>query len=329
MRAAAVILLVSHVFLPMLLVLRLWKSKFSGKGSWLLNTLGSAAFVAYFVLTGRWDWVGYYARAFFPAALTYAAYTSLRRTRGTGWWRTPDTLSRWASLSADFLLATFFGWKTFRAAQGYRHDRLHAVDLSFPLSGGPWYVAHGGSGSLLNGHHADRAQRFALDVTKLNSVGTRVFGVYPSDPTRYAAFGQPIYSPCSGEVVEAEDGLPDLRPPQADTDKPMGNHVAVRCQSVAILLAHLMKGSVEVEPGQEVKKGQPLGRVGNSGNTTEPHLHIHAVKLGSGESILNGEGLPIRFDSRFLVRNDLSYRRHPTSTWSFDFVWPCIFSGGS
>jgi murein DD-endopeptidase MepM/ murein hydrolase activator NlpD len=94
----------------------------------------------------------------------------------------------------------------------------------------------------------------------------------------------------------------------------MGNYVVVRCQDVTVLLAHLMKGSVEVEPGREVKKGQPLGRVGNSGNTTEPHLHIHAARLGPRESILSGEGLPIRFEGRFLVRNDLAYRRYPTST---------------
>ncbi|MGE7916039.1 M23 family metallopeptidase [Lysinibacillus xylanilyticus] len=52
-----------------------------------------------------------------------------------------------------------------------------------------------------------------------------------------------------------------------------------------------------VEKGEKVTTGQILGKVGNSGNTSEPHLHIHAEK--------NGKGVPITFNDRFLVRNSL------------------------
>ncbi|MGI9182408.1 MAG: hypothetical protein ACR2H9_18165 [Longimicrobiaceae bacterium] len=52
-----------------------------------------------------------------------------------------------------------------------------------------------------------------------------------------------------------------------------------------------------------------LGRVGNSGNTTQPHLHIHGERGGTATSILDGEGVPIRFDGHFLVRNSLVRRR--------------------
>ena len=132
----------------------------------------------------------------------------------------------------------------------------------------------------------------------------------PEETGRYAVFGRDIHSPCAGRVIEARDGLKDLSPPQTDTENLAGNHVIVRCKrtepSVDVLLAHMREGSVAVESGQWVREGEPIGRVGNTGNTSEPHLHVHAVRTGSG-SALKGEGVPIRFDGRFLVRNSLVF----------------------
>jgi murein DD-endopeptidase MepM/ murein hydrolase activator NlpD len=59
-----------------------------------------------------------------------------------------------------------------------------------------------------------------------------------------------------------------------------------------------------VKKGDPVNKGQPLCRVGNSGNTSEPHLHIHVIKTG-GDLLYEGEGVPMKFHNRFLVRNDI------------------------
>lgn len=64
-----------------------------------------------------------------------------------------------------------------------------------------------------------------------------------------------------------------------------------------IYLAHMQKGSVKLTSGDRVEVGETIGKVGNSGNTTEPHLHIHAE--------IDGEGVPILFDGKFLVRNSL------------------------
>lgn len=106
------------------------------------------------------------------------------------------------------------------------------------------------------------------------------------------------------KVVTAVDGLPDHDPPATDTVNLAGNHVVIECQSVAVALAHLQSGSVAVGAGDAVTTGQPVGLVGNSGNTSEPHLHIHAVRASSG-SILEGEGVPLLFEERFPVRNTL------------------------
>jgi murein DD-endopeptidase MepM/ murein hydrolase activator NlpD len=78
-----------------------------------------------------------------------------------------------------------------------------------------------------------------------------------------------------------------------------------------------MKGSVLVRPGDRVQAGQPLACVGNSGNTTEPHLHIHAKRGDKPDSILDGEGMPMRFGGRWLIRNSVVRSAWPaTSTGS-------------
>jgi hypothetical protein len=64
-----------------------------------------------------------------------------------------------------------------------------------------------------------------------------------------------------------------------------------------VLLAHMHNGSVLANVGERLRLGQPLGKVENSGNTSEPHLHVHAKR--------SGLGIPILFEEKFLVRNSL------------------------
>src|SRR5690606_26350449 len=109
------------------------------------------------------------------------------------------------------------------------------------------------------------------------------------------------YSPCRGTVVSAVDGLADLIPPEADPSQPAGNHVVIACNGVQVTLAHLQNGSVTVSPGSTVSVGEPVGRVGNSGNTSEPHLHVHAVRVLEDGSV--GDGVPVLVDGVFAVRN--------------------------
>jgi len=67
----------------------------------------------------------------------------------------------------------------------------------------------------------------------------------------------------------------------------------------------MMQDSIKVREGDIVNKGEILGRFGNSGKTSQPHLHIHAERGGTPGEILNGSGVPITFNERFLVRNSL------------------------
>ena len=79
----------------------------------------------------------------------------------------------------------------------------------------------------------------------------------------------------------------------------------LECDGVWVLLAHLRRGSVRVVAGQELQTGERLGEAGNSGNTGEPHLHIHAQTPGSPGTPLNGQPIPIRVEGRTLLRNEV------------------------
>ena len=89
-----------------------------------------------------------------------------------------------------------------------------------------------------------------------------------------------------------------------------GNHVMLRCAdpntnaNADVLLGHLRLGSVRVRPGATFAVGDWRGSAGNSGNTGEPHLHVHAQRPGPAGAPLSGDPLTVLFGGRFPVRGD-------------------------
>jgi hypothetical protein len=182
------------------------------------------------------------------------------------------------------------------------------LSLSFPLDDGNYRIVQGGSNRLLNHHYPIAAQRYALDIVAVDDLGLRARGLLPADPSAYALFGWPVLAPCSGRVLDTRDGLVDQRPPLGEREHPAGNYVTLACHGHTVLLAHLRNGSVRVRSGRQVDAGTVLGEAGNSGNTSEPHLHIHAVKglVGDHEALIgDATAVPLLLDGKFLVRNDL------------------------
>ena len=170
-----------------------------------------------------------------------------------------------------------------------RRPPVEPVDVAFPVGSGTYLVVNGGSQALINAHlstlegerfAAYRGQSYGVDLVRINRVGLRVPGLLPADPTAYLIYGDPVVAPCQGRVVFAEDGAADMPPPQADRAHMAGNHVILECGSAWIVLGHLQRGSVAVQVGQITEIGHVLGLVGNSGNTGEPHLHVHAQRPG-------------------------------------------------
>ena len=150
-----------------------------------------------------------------------------------------------------------------------------AAVLRMPV-GGTWWTFWGGRAERQN-HHVDVPdQRHALDLVQWRDGGTaRGDGAANAD---YHAWGEPVTAPARGVVVEARDGIGDNTPQVeiSKPDHPAGNHVVLDVGGGRhVLLAHLARGTVAVRAGDRVRAGAPLGRVGNSGNSSEPHLHIH------------------------------------------------------
>ena len=134
----------------------------------------------------------------------------------------------------------------------------------------------------------------AIDIVKLNSLGNRADGIAPRALSAYEVFGEKLYSPCEGSIFKIRDSLPDNPPGNPDVEHAEGNYIVLKCTEADILMAHLKRGSITVEPGEIVTVGQPLAEIGNSGNTLEPHLHIDATKDGIEIGLrFNGQSLSI------------------------------------
>jgi hypothetical protein len=289
---------VIHLLLPAAFAVAVWRTAATGLGHWVPAVYLASSYGALIHLAGAWSWFGNAVRFLLAAmtAVTIAASTPRALAGPTAGPDLTDLILR-GGLGTLFLVATI------RAIRG-RRPRGGAVDLAFPLRAGTFVIGQGGSTTAVN-HHADHpAQAGALDILKLNAAGLRAAGLYPAELGRYAIYDAEVVSPCDGVIVSAEDGLPDLLPPACDETRPAGNCLAIETEAVTVFLAHLKFGSVVVKVGEQVIKGQGLARVGNSGNTTEPHLHVHA-EAGKYAGRMNANpGVPLRFGGRCLVRND-------------------------
>ena len=277
---------------------------------WGLKTLSIGLFVLAMYQVAAWYVLSYYGRylllLLYGAAVLYSGY----RIRNEPLWHRPRG-RHWLAPAAAVLLLLVAGlWLAF--AVEARQVPTEPVELSFPLRDGRYYVAQGGSHPLVNPHmkvadpslEAWRGQLWALDIVELFPSGNRAHGLYPKDPRAYAIFDAPVYAPCTGRVASMRDSLPDLIPPYADTQNKTGNYVLLQCQKGAfVLLAHLKQHSITIRRGQQVRIGEPLGRVGNSGNTSEPHLHLSAQRSEGGTTILDADPLPMLFDGYFPIRN--------------------------
>ena len=212
-------------------------------------------------------------------------------------------------------LGTTSTYGTVIALRSRTTSAVGVVNLAFPLEPGRYLVVNGGSNVSTNAHletldagvpryRAWRGQSYGVDLVELDGLGLRARGVQPADPRAYRIYGARVLAPCAGQVVIAVDGMPDMQVPEVDRDHMAGNHLMLRCAEADVLLGHLQRGSVRVHAGADVAVGDWLASVGNSGNTGEPHLHVHAQGRGPTEAPLGGDPRPIQFQCRFPVRGD-------------------------
>ncbi len=293
-----------QILLPAVFLGILWRSQFKSKLDWLLQVLVLGSVLLFSFVTARWDWFSYYLRILVVPLFGIASYIAFRKLTPAS--ASPTRSRQWTGLAVHGALLVVLTWFNLAALRGYLYSG-DAVHLASPLRNGLYYVGGGGSSPWLSGHRADGASGndFALDIVRLNVLGNRANGLEPRNLTAYAIYGDTVHSPCTGTVRIALDGVRDQMPPQKNNASPAGNYVVISCQGVKVVIAHMMNGSLTVKTGDPVSEGQVIGRVGNSGSTSQPHLHIHAARGGSPTGILDGEGTPILLDGKFLTRNSL------------------------
>jgi len=187
--------------------------------------------------------------------------------------------------------------------------RAAAPVLGPPVRGGDWIVRWTGNrsfhrrGLMAVDGGARISQRFAIDWNCVTREGREWSGAGDKNE-QYTVFGQDVIAVADGVVGRVVDGIPLNEPGSLNPavtvgiDTAAGDSVSLRLPDGSYAVyAHLQPGSIVVAEGQHLRRGDRLGKVGNSGNATGPHLHFH-VSTGPG---LEGEGLPYVFDAFTVV----------------------------
>jgi hypothetical protein len=179
------------------------------------------------------------------------------------------------------------------------------TQLSLPFKG-RWLVAWGGDTRELNQHHDEPNQRFAFDLLGVGEDGETKRG----DGTRngdYYAFGRELFAPADGTIIEVIEGVHDNTPGSMNPYSAVGNCVVIQHREAEVsVLAHLKRGSIVVKVGDKVTRGQLLGQCGNSGNSSEPHLHYH---LQNSPVLQEGLGVRCAFQKVVLTKDGKSEPR--------------------
>jgi hypothetical protein len=181
-------------------------------------------------------------------------------------------------------------------------DQKPVIVISPPLRGDNWMAANGPSDSSVHrrailpiGGRAVIGQRFAIDWTQVYPDGAVSHGD-PLNNKNYLCYGQRVYAVADGVITKMKDGIPENTPDptrravEITLDTVAGNHVIEQIgEGMFATFAHLQPGSLRVKLGDHVRQGQVLGLLGNSGNSTGPHLHF---QICDANSVLGCEGLP-------------------------------------
>ncbi len=175
---------------------------------------------------------------------------------------------------------------------------------------------HAGHNTLVNYHVAHKSQKHAIDVN-LPMPRMLEVPIGEKELEDFACFGAPLIAPAAGEIVKVVSDLPDQEIGTTNAKAPAGNHVVIKMDDTHYaLLAHMKQGSASVFEGDQVQIGQRLGECGNSGNTSEPHLHFQVQRYPE----LFAEGgftYPVKFNGTTRIRgksrlsqDGLFYRRN-------------------
>jgi murein DD-endopeptidase MepM/ murein hydrolase activator NlpD len=197
-------------------------------------------------------------------------------------------------------------------------------EIGSPLRGSNWLAANGPS----NTSHHRRAtlalegalhtsQRYAIDWVQIGP-DLHTYRGDPKDNRSYICYGSDVLAVADGTVVEIKDGIVENVPNQPPAvpitlETVAGNHIDLDLGGgVYAMYAHLRPGSLKVKLGDRVKRGQVIALLGNTGNSTEPHLHF---QLMDRNSPLISEGLPYKLPEYTIAKRLTGdFESTPTAT---------------
>lgn len=190
---------------------------------------------------------------------------------------------------------------------------IETLELAYPFRG-RWLVQNSPANRVPSHGSRMLATAFAIDFVPVDAqLRSAPFTlrslIRPEAPERFTGFGRPILAPASGVVVAVHDGEPDhdtfrglpsvgyaLTQRRRAADGwagPAGNHIVIEVNAgVVVAVCHLRRGSITVIRGQTIATGSPLGECGNSGNSTEPHVHLQAM---NSPDVNSATAIPIAF----------------------------------
>ncbi|QCY46152.1 Peptidase [Glutamicibacter creatinolyticus] len=171
------------------------------------------------------------------------------------------------------------------------------IDLDYPFTG-RWLVQNSPANRVPSHGTTLFASSHAIDFVPVGDSRRRAQLTWNTwrgrEPAAaFPGFGRRVLAPCDGRVIAVERAIPDHQAHRALASVGYalgqrarvragwpglaGNHVMIEHDGIIVALCHLMQDSVKVEVGQHLAPGQPVGRCGNTGNSTEPHLHLQAM----------------------------------------------------
>lgn len=218
----------------------------------------------------------------------------------------------WQSLQQIAGIPYIYLSHRFRLPNPETHKSPIAYSLPFE---GEWVVVNGGTDRRSSHSWGIPTQRYAYDFLIMDREGKTHHG----DPTRvesYYCYGKNILAPADGIVVAVGAGQRDSRtfgngkvdPTATDV---LGNYTIIdHGEGEFSFIGHLQPGSMAVVVGQEVCRGEVLGRCGNSGNTSEPHVHFH---VQDGKGVFASAGLPVAFQGITAAKHEGYQRLDPRS----------------
>jgi len=164
-----------------------------------------------------------------------------------------------------------------------------------------WFVFWGGTNEFVNYHYVYENQRYAYDLVKVQDGQSYQNSLIRNED--FYAFDEDIIAPADGKVVKVVDGIKDNVPGEMDERNAAGNYVVIEhANNEFSMIAHFKKNSILVKSGDTVTEGQLIGRCGNSGNSSEAHIHFQVM---DSQDIVYGKSIRILFkDGKEPIQGD-------------------------